>query len=186
MTELERPSKLSDLAIVEKAITFTMPSRTRFQVKNFVVDQHDTPEMQFKQIMLEIQDLTHKIRYNEITLEKMELQIRRLRESSNEMDAIKVKHKLLAKERLEILMTATYQELDYFIELASQYPEYTAQDIEAGQEKYWNARLSRQAEIDRLSSQSGVGVGNLQSLLQAKMLTTNGINATKELEYEIR
>lgn len=109
---------------------------------------------------------------HEITREK----IKKLQTSDKKTDHLKAEQMKwdlwLAIPTLE----AAKKELEFLVNLASEYPNYTEADIEANQDEYWERRLLRQAETDRAALEQGVTAGNLASLLrtdiQKKRLTT--------------
>lgn len=70
----------------------------------------------------------------------------------------------------ERALLAAKQELEWLKEIADQIGAHTFEEIEADQPNYWLKRLKQQADIDVLSVQQGIGVGNLTSMLNAGML----------------
>ncbi|MFM7859191.1 MAG: hypothetical protein ACKO96_46535, partial [Flammeovirgaceae bacterium] len=63
-------------------------ARTKFQLRHFVVGQHDTKPMQWKQVLLEAQDLTYKIRSAEIQMQKTQIEHDRLLATGDIIDAL--------------------------------------------------------------------------------------------------
>jgi uncharacterized protein (DUF433 family) len=159
---------LGDLAKI--AQSYTIPSRTYFQLKHFVIGQHDTPEMQYRQIIIEVKDLLFKIRSTEIVLKKEEILLKRLEESNDEMDLLEAESKRLGMAVTRDTLEGGKREFNYLCNLAKDYPHYSPDDIEAAQETYWRQRLNRQASIDQLSADQRVSVGNLHSMHQAGLL----------------
>ena len=51
---------------ITEAIAEIQQPRSRFQLVHFVVGQHDTPEMRFYQLCLELQDMGYKLRIAQI------------------------------------------------------------------------------------------------------------------------
>jgi hypothetical protein len=147
-----------------------IPSRTRYQLRNFVIAQHDTGPMQWRQILLEAQDLMYKIRIAEIGMQKAKIEISRLLESGDPIDALEAEERQLGTVLTERLLTAARMELGWLQELADEVGAYSTEQIEEDQPQYWALRLNRQAELDRLSITQGVTAGNLQSMLNAGLL----------------
>ena len=52
---------------ITEAIQAIQQPRSRFQIENFVLGQHDTIEMQFYQLCLELQMLMHSYETSEIS-----------------------------------------------------------------------------------------------------------------------
>jgi hypothetical protein len=68
------------------AIAEVQEPRTPFQISNFVVGQHDTKEMQYYQTVIELQQLYYTIRTVTLEMKKTEIEIKRLRETGDEID----------------------------------------------------------------------------------------------------
>lgn len=142
---------------------YVVRERSDYQLRHFVIGQHDTPQMRYRQILLEVKSLVSKIRLAELDVEKNRIKIQRL--TDDPLDQIKAE-----KLRLGIGVTldaieGARRELEFLLDLAKDYPQYTPQDIEDNQEEYWEARLQRQAKIDRMSVQEQISAGNLTSML---------------------
>jgi hypothetical protein len=162
MNEIEKFTKIAKDYVVRE--------RSDFQLQNFVVNQHDTPEMQYRQILIEIKSLITKIRFAELNLQKEEIKLERLEKSDDPIDQIKAEEKRLGITITLDVMEGAKRELAFLLNLANQYPQYTPQDIENNQPEYWEKRLQRQATLDRMSVEQHVSAGNLMSMLNAGML----------------
>jgi hypothetical protein len=147
-----------------------MPSRTRFQLRQFVIGQHDTAPMQWRQILIEAQDLAYKIRIAELDVERKRIEIHKLLSTGDPLDAIEAEEKQLGITLTERTLAGARMELGWLQELADEVGSYTFEQIEADQPDYWTARLSRQAGLDRLSIEQGINAANLQSMLNAGLL----------------
>lgn len=148
-----------------------IPSRTRYQLQHFVVDQHDTAPMQWRQIVLEAQSLIMNIRISELEMEKAQIEMERLSESDDPIDKIDAEIKRIGMVASERALQAARLELAWLQELADEVGVYTFEQIEADQPEYWALRLNRQASMDQLGTQLGVNPGNLTSMLQAGLIT---------------
>ena len=151
-----------------------LPSRSRYQLRHFVLNAHDTRPMQWRQIILEAQQLAYNIAMAELDVRRKELEIKRLLASGDELDAIEAEEKRLGIALTERTLMGARLELGWLEELASEVGQFTAEQIEADQPEYWRLRLSRQASMDRMSIQQGIGACNLTSMLQAGMLQVEG------------
>ena len=145
--------------------------RSRYQLRRFVVGQHDTAPMQWRQILLEAQDLIYKIRMAELSVQKANIEIERLLATNDPLDALEAEEKRLGVVLTERTLQGARQELAWLQELADEVGSFTAEEIEADQPEYWARRLNRQAGLDRLAITEGVSAGNLQSMLSAGLLT---------------
>jgi hypothetical protein len=154
---------------IEKiAKDYVVRERSDYQLLHFVVGQHDTPHMQYRQILLEVKSLITKIRLAELNVEKQQIKLDAL--TDEPLDQIKAE-----KIRMGIAITLDAleggrRELAFLLKLAENYPSYTPQEIEDNQQEYWEARLQRQATLDRMSVEQQVSAGNLTSMLNAGML----------------
>jgi len=147
---------------------YVIRERSDYQLQHFVVGQHDTPEMQYRQILLEVKSLVTNIRLAELDLKAKQIKIERL--SDDPLDQIKAeKHRVGIALTLDALESAK-RELSFLLRLAEQYPQYSPQDIEDNQREYWEKRLQRQATLDRMSVEQQVSTGNLMSMLNAGLL----------------
>lgn len=147
-----------------------VPSRSKFQLKHFVIGQHPTLPAQWKQIVLEIQDLEYKIRNTEIELKKLKLKRESLINSSNEEDILNLQQidlNLLVTNRV---LNGAKQELSWLLEIAEEVGEFTDLEIEQDQENYWRDRLTNQADLSRAAIETGIDPGVLASMLQANLI----------------
>jgi hypothetical protein len=147
-----------------------IPSRTRFQLRQFVVGQHDTAPMQWRQILIEAQDLAYKIRMAELDVERKRIEIHKLLSTGDPIDAIDAEEKQLGITLTERTLQGARMELGWLQELAHEIGPHTFDEIETDQPNYWQLRLSRQAGLDQLALQQGISQANLQSMLSAGLL----------------
>jgi hypothetical protein len=145
-------------------------SRTEFQVRHFVIGQHDTPQMQWRQILIEAQQLAYNIRMAELDIERKRIEIHKLLSTGDPLDAIQAEEKQLGIVLTERTLAGARLEMSWLEELAKEVGSYTFEEIEADQPNYWEKRLQRQADIDQFSTRNGIGAGNVQSMLNAGLL----------------
>jgi len=145
-------------------------SRTEFQVRHFVIGQHDTPQMQWRQILIEAQQLAYNIRMAELDIERKRIEIHKLLSTGDPLDAIQAEEKQLGIVLTERTLAGARLEMSWLEELAKEVGSYTFEEIEADQPNYWEKRLQRQADIDQFSTRNGIGAGNVQSMLNARLL----------------
>ena len=149
---------------IEKIATdYVVRERSDYQLRHFVIGQHDTPQMRYRQILIEIKSLVTKIRLAELDLKKNRIKLDRL--GDDPLDLIKAEKLQLGMAVTADALEAARRELDFLLKLAEEYPQYTPQDIEDNQQEYWEARLNRQANIDRMSVTEQVSAANLTSML---------------------
>lgn len=147
-----------------------IPSRTRYQLRQFVINQHDTPQMRWRQILIEAQDLAYKIRMAELDCEQKKIEIHRHLSTGDPIDAIEAERKELGLILTERTLEGARMELAWLQELAEEVGSYSADEIEANQQEYWELRLNRQAGLDRMAIEQGISASNLSSMLNAGLI----------------
>lgn len=163
----------------------TLPSRSKYQLRNFVIGQHDTKPMQWRQILIEAQSLSYNIRMAELDIERKRIEIERLLATADEIDSIEAQEKRLGIILTERTLEGAQLELDWLGEIAAEVGAHTLEDVENDQPRYWNLRLNRQAGLDRLSITEGVSASNLQSMLTAGLLNEEEQHALPNVETQL-
>ena len=153
---------------IAEAIAEIQQPRSRYQLVHFVIGQHDTPEMRFYQLCLELQDMGHKLRLAQINVRKGEIQIARLLETGDELDALEAEEKQVGLEQTRIVMRGAERELAVLTDLFNESQKFTRDEIEHAQPEYWQKRLTRQTNLQIMSG--NVGWAQLDSMRQAGLL----------------
>ena len=153
---------------ITEAIAEIQQQRSRFQLIHFVIGQHDTPEMRFYQLCLELQDMGHKLRLAELGVRKAEVEIARLLETGDELDAIEAEEKRVGLEQTLIVMRGAERELAILTDLFDESQKFTRDEIEHAQPEYWQKRLTRQTNLQIMSG--NVGWAQLDSMRQIGLL----------------
>lgn len=155
----------------QEAIKEIKQNRSKFQFEKFVVGQHHSPEMQYYQLLLEIETLQGALEENNLRIRKLYAEAEELRETGKKSDAIEAEIKELSAKKLEENIMGTKRELEYLEELFDEYPKYTREEIEAAQPEYWKQRLIRTAQLQYLSAMSGgIPWAQFEALYQADIL----------------
>ena len=170
--------------LAKVANDYIVRERSDYQLKNFVIGQHDTPEMQYRQILLEAKDLLFKIKNAEISLEITRAKIKKLESSTDPVDHLKAEQRKLGMSLTLDALEGAKRELNYLVELSGNYKHYTPDEIEANQPEYWEKRLTRQATTDRMSLEQGISAGNLESLMKAGLVQKQLDSNTEHLTIE--
>ena len=153
---------------IHDAIAEIQQPRSRFQLIHFVIGQHDTPEMQFYQLCIELQDMGYKLRMAQIGVRKAEVEIRRLSETGDELDALEAEEKQVDLEQTLIVMRGAERELAILTDLFDESQKFTRDEIEHAQPEYWQLRLTRQTNLQLMAGH--VDAGQLTSLHNAGLL----------------
>jgi hypothetical protein len=155
---------------IEKAITEVQQPRSRFQIERFVIGQHQTPEMQYYQVCLELDGAIYNYKLTEIQLKKGQLKIDKLRKSGDEIKELKAQEIELGLKRTKSVMLGAERELTALIDLWNEFPhKYSRQEIEDAQPDYWKARLTGNAKAMLLGGNS-VGYAHIEAMEQAGVL----------------
>ncbi len=153
---------------IHDAIAEVQQPRSRYQLIHFVIGQHDTPEMQFYQLCVELQDMGFKLRMAELNVRKTEIEIARLLETGDELDALEAEEKQVGLEQTRIVMRGAERELAILTDLFDESQKFTRDEIEHAQPEYWQKRLTRLTNLQIMAG--GVQWAQLDSLRQAGLL----------------
>jgi len=153
---------------IADAIAEVQQPRSRYQLIHFVLGQHDTPEMRFYQLCLELQDMGFKLRMAQLNVRKTEIEIARLVATGDDLDAIEAEEKQVGLEQTRIVMRGAERELAILTDLFDESQKFTRDEIEHAQPEYWQKRLTRQTNLQIMSG--GVQWAQLDSLRQAGLL----------------
>ena len=153
---------------IAEAIEEIQQPRSRYQLIHFVLGQHDTPEMRFYQLCLELQDMGYKLRLAQLGIRKTEIEIARLLETGDELDAIEAEEKQVGLEQTRIVMRGAEREIAILTDLFDESQKFTRDEIEHAQPEYWQKRLTRQTNLQIMSG--NVGWAQLDSMRQIGLL----------------
>jgi len=169
VTEKITPEVLISMAEIQQ-------SRSPFQLEKFVIGQHETPEMQYQQCVLEIQQLYYTIKTVNLQIKKIEIQTDRLRQTGDAIDEIEAQVKEVELEQTRLVGIGAIREFDYILKIYDSFEKkYTRAEIDDAQPEYWERRLSRQAMLESVSNNLGQA-SNLEALRQIGALTLNNEN----------
>lgn len=163
-------------------------SRSNFQIEKFVVNQHDTPEMQYVQTLIELQQLYYTVKSVSLQMKKAEIEIARKRATGDEVDEIEAQIQELGLEQTRLVGIGTFREMEKLLDIYNSFEhKYTREEIEAAQPDYWNKRLSRQATLEALGG-TQAQASHLDSLRQIgalEMAPEGGIRAVSQEMQQI-
>ena len=159
--------------------------RSRFQLEHFVLNQHDTEEMRFYQCVLEIQNMRTTLRIVKLEMEKQKIEIQKLKESNDPIDALDAQIKEISLEESETVLFGTIREFHHLIDLYYSFPKkYTREEIDTLQPVYWTKRLVRQVELDNLGNRGTVNPAHLDALRQIGQLDIDALINAKQNEID--
>jgi predicted transcriptional regulator len=155
---------------IEKAIAEVQQPRSRFQLERFVLGQHATPEMQYYQTVIELQDMIYQYKLAQIAVKKAGVKIAKLRSTGEEIDELKAQEKELGLAQTRFTMLGAERELKHLMEIFDSFKhKYTREEIEAAQPDYWKARLTNNAKA-MLMGGSSVNAAHIEAMEQAGVL----------------
>jgi len=155
---------------IEEAIAEVQQPRSRFQLERFVLGQHATPEMQYYQTVIELQDSIYKYKLAVINVKKAELKIAKLRSTGNELDELKAQERELGLAQTRFAMVGAEREMTHLLEIFDSFThKYTRAEIEAAQPDYWQARLTNNAKA-MLMGGASVNPAHIEAMEQAGVL----------------
>jgi hypothetical protein len=155
---------------INKAIAEVQQPRSRFQLERFVLGQHATPEMQYYQTVIELQDAIYKYKLAKINVQKCELKIAKLRATGQDLDELKAQEIELGLAQTGFAMVGAEREMKDLLEIFDSFTrKYTRDEIEAAQPDYWQARLTNNAKA-MLMGGSGVNAAHIEAMEQAGVL----------------
>lgn len=155
---------------INKAIAEVQQPRSRFQLERFVLGQHATPEMQYYQTVLELQDAIYKYKLAVINVKKSEIKIAKLRATGDELDELKAQEVELGLSQTEFAMLGAEREMKHLLEIFDTFThKYTREEIEAAQPNYWQARLTNNAKA-MLMGGATVNPAHIEAMEQAGVL----------------
>jgi polyribonucleotide nucleotidyltransferase len=161
-------------------------SRSNFQLEKFVVNQHETPEMQYLQTLIELQRLYYTIRSVSLEMKKAEIEISRKRATGDEVDEIEAQMKELNLEQTRVVGIGAFRELEKLLSIYDSFEhKYTREEIEAAQPEYWNKRLNRQATLEAIGG-SQAQAGHLDSLRQIGALEISPEGGIRPVAEEMK
>jgi len=100
-----------------------------------VIGQYITPEMQFRQCCLEIQDMEYKLALANLQREKAELKIAKLERSGDPIKLTKAKIERLGLEQHELAVLGAERELATLRQIFAIMPHFSRQEIDAAQQE---------------------------------------------------
>lgn len=155
---------------IEKAIAEVQQPRSQFQLEKFVLGQHPTPEMQYYQTCIELQDLIFKYKTAQIGLQIQEKKLEKLVAKGDEISVLKAKKLELGMEQTKIAMLGAEREINHLVNIWNSFEtKFTREQIEAGQFDYWKARLTGNAKAMLIGGVS-VNPAHIEAMKQAGVL----------------
>lgn len=165
LTKLD-PKKLKEITDAFNAVC---QPKTNFQIENFVVGQHDTPERRFAQCVTQLHILVCNIKRAEIQRKRILLDIRDLGKKKSERNLLNLEEKQIDLEQIEFSLKGALSEFATYYTLFSNMKKFTYEEIQCAEPIYWSLRLARQSQED-IEATGRIGQGNIDALWQSKKI----------------
>jgi hypothetical protein len=165
------------------AVMAIQQPRSDFQLKHFVVGQHDTEPRRWFQCVLQLQLNLQHLRRANVQQRMTRRKISTLRESGNPDDLDEAELLLIDLDAHSLAVVGTIRETQALLAIYRSFPRsYSNAELNAAEEEYWQIRLLRQARHSLIAT-GRVAVGELDSLHQMGSPVTAEI--VRNLENEI-
>ena len=153
---------------LHQAIAEIQQPRSRYMLENLILGEHDTPEMRFYYCVIELNDKLHKFSLAEVNKERMEREMARL-EKSDDLDAdLDLREKKIEYEHFMGVFAGGERELRDLLAIYEGMQHFTREQIDANQQEYWEARMTRQTQLQIMAG--GVGWSQLDAMRKVGLL----------------
>jgi len=161
---------MADIALIDRrhaelheAFCQIFQGRSDYQLKNFVVSAHVTPERQYAQCVLELQHKYYAIKKADISRRKLQHELK------TTTCPFTIEEKALDLEQIDIAMVGALKEFDTLYKIFQSLPKFSNEELQEAEAAYWAERLATQAQQD-IEAHGTVSVGNAEALRQANIL----------------
>lgn len=151
---------------MQDAFAAIQQPRSDYAIQNFVVGQHDTDTRKYSQCVIELQVKYGAIRRALLTERKLQIEIKKLLDSGDEIQQIEAEEKQIDLDETRLAMQGAFREFECLYAIFRSFPkQFSHEELQAGEVEYWHKRLNRQAAQELLAG-GRVGVGNQEALAQ--------------------
>lgn len=154
------------LTEIAGAIQEIQQPRTDFELRHFVVGQHDTAPRQYAQCVLEMQIKLQGLRRADVRKRQIRRRIDALRARNTPASMDKAELLELDLHEQELACVGAKRELAALLTMFRGFPrQYSREELNDADQSYWVQRLTRQANQDIVAT-GRIGTGNLEALRQ--------------------
>lgn len=154
-----------ELEAIRNSFSEIQQPRTDYELQHFVVDQHDTPQQQYAQCVLELQNKFNAVRRTLIHKRRTQIEIDELRSKKDSpLSVCDAELKQIDLEEQDLALLGALREFQALYRIFKSFDtKFTRKELNDAQGEYWVKRLTRQANHDLLAS-GRVSVGNIDAL----------------------
>lgn len=168
---------------ITRAFDVVCQPKSNFQIEKFVVGQHDTPERQYVQCVIQLHALVCNIKRGEINRRRKLIEIKSLEKETGELAELDLAEKQVDLEQIEFSLKGALREFSCYFAILENFKEgFTYEEIQNGEANYWMMRLSRQSQCDREST-GRIGIGNREALWQAGFIPNPALKFMEENKH---
>jgi len=154
---------------IEEAIQEVQQPRSRYMLEHLTLAAHDTAEMRFFYCVIELQSKLHAYKLATINKRRQEREMERLKES-DELDAdLDLEEAEVQYEYFLGVMAGGERELRDLLDLYEGMEHFTREQIDANQQEYWEARMTRQTQMQIMAG--GVEWSQLDAMRKVGLLS---------------
>lgn len=155
---------------IKKNIAGVQQPRTMFQLQKFVIGQHPVPEMQYYQVLLELQDTMYKYELALLNVRKTHIKLQNLDLSNDELDKIEAEELRLGLEQTQLALLGAEREMSCLLEIYHSFEhKFSKDEIDKAQPEYWKQRLTNNANA-MLMGGASVNPAHIEAMGQAGIL----------------
>ena len=159
-------------------------AKSDYVLKELVIGQHDTVEMQYAHTILNLRIAYNALRKAKIHLEKVDYEIAELKAKDDKMSEFEWREKDIDRDETECAVIGKMREFNCLYKIWKSFPKkYTRADVNANQPEYWKRRAIRQKNQDLIAT-GRVNQGNQDLLRQLDMGITPLLDHSQEVEHK--
>ena len=156
-------------AELQMAVREIQQPRTPFELRHFVVGQHESEPRAWAQCTLELDTKLRNLRRAEISERQLRRKIERLEARGTEAALDKAELTRIDLEEQSLAVLGAQREAEALYAIWQSFGRtYTREELNAAEAEYWQKRLTRQAMLD-MNANGRIGVGNQDALRMAGM-----------------
>lgn len=165
LTGTESKPEMDDIiAELQQDFEAIAMARPPYVLEKFVVGNHDHPAQQWAHCVLEMRIKYDALRRAKISREMLQAEIKQLESSGDEEDGLKADLKRIDIEEQDRAVLGAMREFEALYEIYQRFERrYSREELNGFQIEYWQARITRQANQDLLST-GRISEANLEAL----------------------
>jgi len=153
---------------IHEAILEVQQPRSRYMLEHLTLGAHDTPEMRFYYCVIELDAKLHAYKLATINKRRQEREMARLKDSDEPDADLDLEEAEANYEHFLGVMAGGERELRDLLDIYEGMEHYTRAQIDANQQAYWEARMTRQTQMQIMAG--GVEWSQLDAMRKVGLL----------------